>query len=259
MQALFTHPDFRHEDIQDVNFHRIEEELRGRSSRNSWEQQRGWKTSDIYVGVPSGEKQTQQVRWENATHQARLWNAPGAPPSAQASLEGRPLCVGDFHHRSICEVIRETFSSDPAARSFYYHPYKVTYHSPMNPELPTERVYDELYTSDAWIREDAKIQTIKLDQSAPEHNLPRAIAAMMLWSDETVLNPFGQNKAWPVYILFGNQPKHDRSSPTAGGRRHLAYLPDVSTLHHFRTSGYRFLSTCLFSCPTEFRTRSRLH
>jgi hypothetical protein len=85
-----------------------------------------------------------------------------------------------------------------------------------------------VYTSDTWIREDAKIQTIRLGQSAPEPDLPRAIAAMMLWSDETVLNPFGQNKAWPVYLFFGNQPKCDRSALTAGGGRHLAYLPEVS-------------------------------
>ena len=91
-----------------------------------------------------------------------------------------------------------------------------------------ERVYDELYTSDTWIREDAKVQTIKLGPSITERDLPRAIAAIMLWSDETVLNPFGQNKAWPVYIFFGNQPKRERSAPTAGGGRHLAYLPDVS-------------------------------
>ena len=29
----------------------------------------------------------------------------------------------------------------------------------------------------------------------------------MFWSDETVLNPFGQNAVWPVYLFFGNQPK----------------------------------------------------
>ena len=29
----------------------------------------------------------------------------------------------------------------------------------------------------------------------------------MFWSDETVLNPFGQNAVWPVYLFFGNLPK----------------------------------------------------
>ena len=67
----------------------------------------------------------------------------------------------------------------------------------------------------------------RIDPSKPEQDLPRVIAAMMFWSDETVLNPFGQNKAWPVYLFFGNQPKSDRAKPTAGGGRHVAYIPQV--------------------------------
>ena len=180
------------------------------------------------IGIPLGVKKTTSVRKEDAAHEARLRNAPCPPPSAEADLEGHPISIKGFHHRPICEVIRETFSQDPAARAFHYHPFEQTYHPPISPDLPTERVYDELYTSDAWIREDAKIQTIKVNTSDRERDLPRTIAAIMVWSDETVLNPFGQNKAWPVYIFFGNQPKGERSKPTAGGGSHLAYLPDVS-------------------------------
>lgn len=255
LQALVARPDFKPDDIRDTKFRQIEQELRGRSSRNSWEQQRGWRKSEINIGIPTGQKQTAPVRRENAAHQARIHNAPRSPPSTRASLDGFPVFIGDFHHRSICEVIRETFSLDPAARSFHYHPYEKTYKSPVNPTLPAERVYDELYTSDTWIREDAKIQTIKLNQSVPERDLPRAIAAMMLWSDETVLNPFGQNKAWPVYLFFGNQPKRERSAPTAGGGRHLAYLPEVG-------GDSLLMQIChsynLCSYPIEFKTRLKL-
>ena len=67
----------------------------------------------------------------------------------------------------------------------------------------------------------------RIDPSKPEQDLPRVIAAIMIWSDETVLNPFGQNKAWPVYFFFGNQPKSEWAKPTAGGGRHLGYLPQV--------------------------------
>ena len=155
-------------------------------------------------------------------------NAPHAPLSTEADLEGYPIAINNFHHRPICEVIRETFSQDPTAHTFHYHPYEQAYQSPTNPELPPERVYDELYTSDAWIREDAKIQTIKIKPSNPDRDLPRAIVAAMVWSDETVLNPFGQNKVWLVYIFFGNQPKGERAKPSAGGGSHLAYLPEVS-------------------------------
>jgi hypothetical protein len=232
LRDLVTCADFNTDDIKETNFRKIEEELRGRSSRHSWEQQRGWRTSEIAIGIPLGIKKTGSVRREDAAHEARLRNAPRPPPSATADLEGYPVSIKDFHHRSICEVIRETFSRDPAARAFHYHPYEQTYHSPANPGLPTERVYDELYASDAWIREDARIQTVRIDPSNRDRDLPCAIAAMMVWSDETVLNPFGQNKAWPVYIFFGNQPKGERSKPTAGGGRHLAYLPEVSAFYH---------------------------
>jgi hypothetical protein len=254
LQALITHPDFRPADVEGVNFRRLEEELRGRSSHGDWEQQRGWRTSNITIGVPTGVKKTASVRKDNAAREARMRSAPCPPPSSKADIDGAPLPIGTFHYRPICEVIRETFSRDPAARSFHYHPYKQTHHPPTNPTLPTERVYDELYSSDAWIQEDAKIQTIKIDQSAPEHDLPRAIAAIMLWSDETLLNTFSQNKAWPIYMFFGNQPKRERSAITAGGGRHLAYLPEVST----SSPGSKLLMLIPPSCPITSRTKSKL-
>ena len=253
LQALITHPDFEPTDIEGINFRRIEEELRGRSSHGNWEQRRGWRTTEISVGVPTGIKKTAPVKKDNAAREARMRRAPCPPPSSKADIDGFPLSVGTFHHRPICEVIRETFSQDPAARSFHYHPYKQTYHPPTNPTLPTERVYDELYSSDAWIQEDAKIQTIKIDQSAPERDLPRAIAAIMVWSDETLLNQFSQNKAWPIYVFFGNQPKRERSAPTAGGGRHLAYLPEVST----PSPGSNVSLLISFSCLIASRIRSK--
>ena len=254
LQALITHPDFEPADIGGVNFRQIEEELRGRSSQGNWEQQRGWRSSDISIGVPTGKKKTASVKKDEAGHEARMRRAPRPPPSSKADIDGFPLPVGKFHYRPICEVIRETFSRDPAARSFHYHPYKQTCHPPTNPALPTERVYDELYSSEAWIREDAKIQTIRIDESAPERDLPRAIASIMLWSDETLLNSFSQNKAWPIYIFFGNQPKRERSAPTVGGGGHLAHLPGVST----SPSGNKPPSLIPRSCLITSRTRYKM-
>jgi len=228
-QELLTREDFKASDLEGVNLGAIEEELRGRPSRGQWEQTRGWRTSDLVIGVPKGIKRTAAVRRDEAAQDARQRRgAPEPPPSKTTPLPGAQIRVPGFWHRSICEVIQETFSQDPAARTFHYHPYEQTYHSPLDPTRPTERVYDEVFTSDAWLREDAKIQMARIDPSKPEQDLPRVIAAMMLWSDETVLNPFGQNKAWPVYIFFGNQPKSERTKPTAGGGRHLAYLPQVT-------------------------------
>ena len=212
-----------------MNLNKIEEELRGRPSHGQWEQTRGWRTSNLVVGVPKGIKRTAAVRRDEAARDARQRRgAPGPLPSKDTYIPGAQISIPGFQHRSICEVIQETFSQDPAARTFHYHPYEQTYHSPLDPTHPIERVYDEVFTSDAWLREDAKIQMARIDPSKPEHGLPRVIAAITLWSDETVLNPFGQNKAWPVYIFFGNQPKSEWAKPTAGGGRHLAYLPQAS-------------------------------
>ena len=228
-QGLLAREDFKANDLKGVSFNKIEEELRGRPSRGQWEQTRGWRTSNLVIGVPKGIKKTVAVRRDQAAQEARRRRgAPEPPPSKETSIPGAQISIPGFSHRSICEVIQETFSQDPAARTFHYHPYEQTYHSPLDPTRPTERVYDEVFTSDAWLREDAKIQMARIDPSKPEQDLPRVIAAMMFWSDETVLNPFGQNKAWPVYFFFGNQPKSERAKPTAGGGRHLAYLPQVS-------------------------------
>ena len=228
-QELLTREDFKAGDLDGVNFNAIEEELRGRSSRGQWEQTRGWRKSDLVIGFPKGIKRTAAVRRDEAAQDARRRHGvPEPPPSKTTSIPGAQITIPGFSHRSLCEVIRETFSQDPAARAFHYHPYMQTYHSPLDPSHPTERVYDEVYTSDAWLHEDAKIQMAQIDPSKPEQDLPRVIAAMMFWSDETVLNPFGQNKAWPVYFFFGNQPKSERTKPTAGGGRHLAHLPQVT-------------------------------
>lgn len=228
-QELLIRGDFNASDLDGVNFAAIEEELRGRSSRGQWEQMRGWRRTDLVIGVPKGIKRTVAVRRDEAAQDARRrQGAPEPPPSKATPIPGAQITISGFCHRSICEVIRETFSQDPAARKFHCHPYEQTYHPPRNPSHPIERVYDEVFTSDAWLREDVKIQMARIDPSRPEQGLPRAIAAMMFWSDETVLNPFGQNKAWPVYLFFGNQPKSERAKHTAGGGRHLAYLPQVT-------------------------------
>lgn len=233
IQKLITQEDFKASDLEGVNLNTIEQQLKGRPSRGQ-QQTRGWRNTSITIGIPKGIKKTVAVRCDQAAQDGQQRREGlGPPPSKDSPIPGAHITIPGFWHRSICEVIQETFSRDPAARSFHYHPYEKTYHSPLDPTRPIERVYDEVFTSDAWLQEDAKIQMARIDPSKPEQDLPCVIAAMMFWSDETVLNPFGQNKAWPVYFFFGNQPKSERVKPTAGGGRHLAYLPQVVTHSEF--------------------------
>ncbi|KIO27586.1 hypothetical protein M407DRAFT_23129 [Tulasnella calospora MUT 4182] len=90
-----------------------------------------------------------------------------------------------------------------------------------NPD--TRRVHDELYTSDAWIEEQARIDQLS---DIPDE-LPRAIAGLMFWSDATHLTQFGAAKMWPLYLYFGNQSKLLRGKPTAQASHHVAYIPSL--------------------------------
>ena len=93
------------------------------------------------------------------------------------------------------------------------------------------RVYDELYTADMWLGEHEKVQNIELPFGEPD-DYPRAIAALMFWSDSTHLAEFGQAKAWPIYLALGNQSKYERTKPGALALHLIGFLPSVSMNIH---------------------------
>ncbi|KJA15771.1 hypothetical protein HYPSUDRAFT_148690, partial [Hypholoma sublateritium FD-334 SS-4] len=132
--------------------------------------------------------------------------------------------VSGLLHRSIVSVIKSTFS-DPASHSFHYTPFRSYWCSNSTEgETQAQRVYDELYSSDAMI--DAHI---KLQNQAPEQgcNLERIIAGVMFWSDSTHLASFGTASLWPIYLYFGNQSKWIRGKPKAAACHHIAYIPKL--------------------------------
>lgn len=129
--------------------------------------------------------------------------------------------VHGLHHRSITAVIKSVFE-DPASRCFHYTPFKTFWQS--SSTSPPQRVYDELYSSDAMI--EAHLQ---LQQSPPEPGceLERVVASLMYWSDSTHLANFGTASLWPVYLFFGNQSKWLRGKPRSASCHHIAYIPKV--------------------------------
>ena len=129
--------------------------------------------------------------------------------------------VEGLHYRSITEVVKSAFE-EPVAETFHPTPYKL-YWQP-DKRRPPERVYTELFTSDAMIHEHEKI---KCSPKNPGCNLETVIAAIMLWSDLTHLASFGNASLWPIYLFLGNQSKYTRAKPTAFAVHHLAYIPKV--------------------------------
>ena len=224
---LLNHPSFHQEDILGVNFRAIEQKLKGYTRKAPWEQEKGWRSKPITISIPRGVKQTKAVKATDTRTQARVARHGDTISRDENTVPGSNVVAGDLHYRPICEVIREVFSTDPSSKRFHYHPYEETWIPNGDPDATPERVYGELYSSQAWIEEDRKIQFAPLLPDDPDKDLPRAIAALHLASDGTKLGHFGTAKAWPVYAFFGNQSKYERGQPSAHAAHHLAYLPSV--------------------------------
>ncbi|EGO24017.1 hypothetical protein SERLADRAFT_409202 [Serpula lacrymans var. lacrymans S7.9] len=110
------------------------------------------------------------------------------------SGNGRAFLVPGLHYRRLTSVIKAAFT-EKMAKHFHLVPFKCLWMSISPPDnVPPEKyeynghIYDELYTSDAWIREHDNLQK---QPPEPECNLKRVIAGLMFWSDSTHLADFG--------------------------------------------------------------------
>ena len=110
--------------------------------------QDSWKESSVYILVPTRER-----------------NPDG---------NGQPFKISGLFHRSLTGVIRAAFA-EWAARWFHLMPFKHIWKSPLTGQ--EQRMYDELYTSDAWITAHHDLQKQRCDDSC---KLERIIAGLML-------------------------------------------------------------------------------
>lgn len=149
------------------------------------------------------------------------------PRAGGTTEKEAPVCrVSGIWHRDLVEVIRAAFE-DPSASSFHYVPFQSFWQPAW--DGPPERVYSELYNSDAFIETHEKLQQ---QPPEPDCNLERVVAALMLWSDSTHLTNFGYASLWPIYLFFGNQSKYSRAKPSDFAAHHLAYIPLVCLLFY---------------------------
>lgn len=175
----------------------------------AWEYCDGWVEDAVKIEIPTGAKPGRT----STTPTSHTYPIPG--------LRRRPLV----------EVIKDACTDD-AAQDFHFEPFKAYRPRPTPQGAPAadayERVHDELYASDAWMEEQEK-----LDQLPPEPDcdLPRAIAALMFWSDATHVSQFGQSKMWPIYLFFGNLSKWLRCKPSAKAAHHVGHIPSVSHIY----------------------------
>ncbi|KAG2336227.1 hypothetical protein BDR05DRAFT_978830 [Suillus weaverae] len=114
----------------------------------------------------------------------------------------RPYTIHGFHYHPLVEVIRAAFT-DVQARVFHLLPFQWLWKDPLDGHQ--ERIFDELYTSDAWLEAQDSLQRLLKE---PGCSLEHVNAGMMLLSNATHLANFGTAKAWPLYMYFGNLTKY---------------------------------------------------
>ncbi|PPQ78449.1 hypothetical protein CVT24_001579 [Panaeolus cyanescens] len=128
--------------------------------------------------------------------------------------------VDGLLHRSLTEIIKSAYS-EKAASDFHTAPFE-EYWRP-SPQSTPERIYSELYNSDALLSEHQKIR----QSPRPGCNLETVVMPMMLGSDSTQLTFFGDASLWPIYLHNGSQSKYVRSKPTSFSAHHVAYIPKL--------------------------------
>jgi len=223
-------PEFQPADVRDIQWGDIDRVLG--SDQAEWlEEDAGWTSTPVTINVP---------------YQLRR----GIEPSPSASP--REFTSTGFYHRSIVSVIRERLTDRTGAQHFHYEPYELNW-QPGSHSHPA-RVQGEIYTSPAFIDAHRELQN---SPAEPGCDLPRAIIALMFWSDVTHLTSFGDTKLWPLYLCFGNESKYRRSKPSCHACHHVAYFQKVVKI--CLRSLFNFLTGCCHhSCSYLRNSRSLL-
>jgi hypothetical protein len=206
-------------DIKGVNFTAIEKQL-AMDIQSPWGGN-GWRRDTIIIEVPTGKKPTAVSRRMAANAHARSRRHDEVDPDGDP-FQIHKIPVHDVRTRSLLHTMLETIQDNRNSSVLHWYGRKDVWQPPY-PDAPPERVWGELYTSNAFL--DAERDLINANHDSSH---PCVIAAFMLWSDATHLAQFGQAKAWPIYAYFGNQSKYTRCKPSTHSAQVVGYVPPVS-------------------------------
>ncbi len=216
-------PDFSQEHLLGFDAHRENIRLDKSLANSSFHQQ--FKESTVDILVPSG--------------------TVGIPPKTFSLLPG-------LLHRKLTTVISDAFTG-PLSHFFHFSPFMLYHKSPITAK--EERIFGEIYTSDAFLAEHENVQQNSLlPPNDPDCKREKTVAALMFSSDATHLTNFGSAKAWPIYLMLGNLSKYFRAQPNLGALYHLAYIPSAST-HPDLKLWYKHLPIYPFFCSCQIHSR----
>lgn len=140
---------------------------------------------------------------------------------AKSEDQAPKMVISGVFHKDIIEIMKSVLLQDTSASQFHQAPF-YEYWRPDERSVP-ERIYSEIYTTDAFIEEHRKIQA---NNMTPE--VETVICSFLLHSDATHLTNFGTASLWPIYLYFGNISKYQRCILNSFAVNHVAYIPKVS-------------------------------
>ena len=131
--------------------------------------------------------------------------------------------------RDFMEVIKAGYR-DSISDKYHFFPFRLFRRRSTadNSDAPPERLWSEVYNSDAMLREHEELQAQPRNPE-DDDGVEYAIAPLLVYSDSTRLANFGTASLWPIYNFFASLTKYLRLKPTMFAAHHLAYIPPVST------------------------------
>ena len=162
-----------------------------------------------------------QDGWIDSTVDIRL---PVEGVSYESEDHAHTLPIANLFHRRITYIVRSVCASEKA-RSFHFSPYKMYWIPDLNNPDKSERIYGETYSADAMIQAQAEVDSLPRPHG---DTTERVALGLMLSSDSSQLTNFGSASVWPIYLMFANQSKQDRTKPSCHAVHHLVYIPLVS-------------------------------
>ncbi|KAI0337344.1 hypothetical protein BDW22DRAFT_1468571 [Trametopsis cervina] len=189
--------------------------------------------------------------WHETTVKISL---PKEGVKASSEADAPVLEVKGLWHRRLRDVIRSAYE-DVGQATFHNIPFKLFHHRSNNHQTstPDERVYSELYTADAMLEEQAKIDNLPRNPD-DDGNIEYIVAPLMMYSDATHLTNFGAASLWPFYLSFGSTSKYIRAKPSSFAAHHIAYapkLPDLVQDEYQKVYNTAATSEVLRFCRTE--------
>jgi hypothetical protein len=210
---------FINEDLAGIDFPAIEKKLTV-DIQSPWGSN-GWQCDTILIEVPTGIKPTAASRRMAANARACSRQHDEVDPDADL-FPVYKVPIHNIRTRSLMHTMLEIIQDGSNSAALQWYGHKEVWCPPYH-DAPLERVWGELYTSNAFLI--AEHDLVNAHKDSPN---PCVIAAFMIWSDATHLAQFGQVKVWPIYVYFGNQSKYSRCKPSTRSAQVVGYIPPVT-------------------------------